>query len=234
MKIMSIKLLKQKEIEKILKIKINNPDIWLEAILHKSWFFFHPEYRNLPHNERLEFLGDALLSFYTALYLYENYPELSEGEMSLVKAKLVNRERLGEIGEKLGIEKFLLMTHSIDKKGKRTILGNSLEAIIGAIFLDCGLDKAIEFIKENILQGVDEIIKNKKFKDPKTTLQEFFQKHYGEIPEYRLLEVTGPAHKQKFKVGIYFKNKKIAEGEGYSKQKAEFSAAIKALENYFK
>lgn len=231
------KLLKSKrikEIEKILKIKINDPKIWLEAILHKSYFFYHPEYKSLPHNEKLEFLGDSLLSFIVSWYLYQNYSELSEGEMSLIKAKLVNRERLGEIGKKLGIEKFLLMTHQIDEKGKKTILGDSLEAIIGAIFLDCGLNKAIEFVEENILKGIDEIIKEKSYKDPKSLLQELFHKHYGEIPEYKLISVSGPSHKQKFKVGVYFKNKKIAEGEGFSKQEAEFSAALKVLESYFK
>jgi len=223
------KLLKQKEVEKILGIKIKNKNIWLTALTHKSWLFFHPEVK-LPDNERLEFLGDSILQTITSLYLYLKFPNMSEGEMSLVRASLVNRERLGTLAKKMKIDKILLIGKNFGEKGLKTVLGNSLEAIIGAIFLDLGFNKAKEFVEKNILKDVDEIVKQKKYKDPKSLLQEILQKEYNELPEYKLIEVSGPAHQRNFKVAIYFKGKKLAEAEGTSKKEAEINAAIKALE----
>ncbi len=227
------KLLKIKQIEKILGVKIKNKNIWLEAVVHGSWLFLHPQIK-LPSNERIEFLGDSVLQTITSLYLYRNFPNLSEGEMSLVRAALVNRERLGKIAEKLGIEKFLLIGKNFDEKGKLTVLGNSLEAIIGAIFLDCGWEITKNFVEKNILTDVKKIIKEKSYKDPKTILQEIFQTKYKKLPVYKLVEVSGPPHKQKFKVEIYLDNKKISEGEGDSKQKAEFEAAQKVIKDYLR
>ncbi len=230
---MSVKLLPVKEIEKIFKIKIKNKNLWLEAITHKSWLYFNPEYK-FPDNERLEFLGDSILQTITSWYLYRNFSQLSEGEMSLIRASLVNRERLGEIGKNLGLEKVLLMSKKLDEKGKRTVLGNSLEALIGALFLDQGLEITKNFVEENILKEGPKIIKEKSYKDPKTILQEFFQTKYGKIPIYKLIEVSGPAHRQIFKVEVYLDNTKIGEGEGDSKQKAEFDAAQRILKEKIK
>lgn len=227
---MSVKLLKVKEIEKILGLKIKNKNIWLEATVHKSWLFLNPEAK-LNHNERLEFLGDSVLQTITSWYLYRNFPELSEGELSLVRAKIVNRERLGRIGEDLGLEKILLIGKVLDKKGRRTVLGNSLEAIIGAIFLDLGFEKTKEFVEKNILIGAEEIIKERKYKDPKSFLQEILQEKYKKLPIYKVSEISGPAHKRKFRVEVYLDDKKIGEGSGDSKQKAEFDAAFKAIRN---
>jgi ribonuclease-3 len=229
MLVKTLELLKIKEIEKILKIKVKDKNLWLEAITHKSWLFFHPQYKDLVDNERLEFLGDSVIQTVTSSFIYKNFHYFEEGEMSLIRANLVNRERLADIAENLKIEKFLLITHNIDHKGKRTILGNSLEAIIGAIFLDNGFEIAEKFIQENILRDAIKIVKQKNHKDPKTILQEFFQKKYNQIPEYKLIEVSGPPHHQKFKIALYFKGEKIAEGEGDSKQKAEFDAALKVI-----
>jgi len=223
------KLLKQKEIEKILGIKIKNKNIWLTALTHKSWLFFHPEVK-LEDNERLEFLGDSVLQTITSWYLYLKFPKMSEGEMSLVRASLVNRDRLGEIAKKMNIDKILLFGKNFNDKGLKTVLGNSLEAIIGAIFLDLGFDKTKEFVEKNILKDVDEIVKQKKYKDPKSLLQEIFQKEYGELPEYKLIEISGPPHQRNFKVALYLKEKKLTEAEGTSKKEAEINAAIKALE----
>lgn len=224
-------LLKTKEIEKYLKIRIKNKELWLEAITHKSWLFFHPEYKELIDNERLEFLGDSVIQTITSAFIYRNYHQFEEGEMSLIRSNLVNRERLADIAEKLKIERFILMAHNIDHKGKRTILGNALEAIVGAIFLDYNFETAQKFVEENILKDAIKIINQKTHKDPKTIIQEIFQKKYNKTPEYRVIDITGPAHKQKFKVAIYFNEEKIAEGEGDSKQKAEFQAAKKVLKN---
>ncbi len=224
------KLVKIKEIEKILGAKIKNKNIWLEAVTHKSWLFLNPETK-LSHNERLEFLGDSVIQTIVSWYLYRNFPEFSEGDLSLVRASLINRQRLGEIAEKIGLEKILLIGKVLDRKGKRTVLGNSLEAIIGAIFLDLGFEKAKEFVEKNILIEAEKIIKEKSYKDPKSFLQEIFQAKYGKLPIYKLVEITGPPHKRKFKVEVYLDDKKIGEGKGDSKQKAEFDAAFKILKN---
>jgi len=226
------RLLKQKEIEKILGIKIKNKNIWLTAFTHKSWLFFHPEIK-LPHNERLEFLGDAVLELITSLYLYLNFPHLGEGEMSLIRASLVNRDKLAEIAKKLKIEKFLLIGKNFDEKGLKTVLADSLEAIIGAIFLDSGFEKAKEFIEKNILFQTKEIIEQKKYKDPKTLLQEILQKESQTLPEYKILEISGPPHKRYFRVGLYLNGKLKAEGQGTSKKEAEIDAAIKTLEKFY-
>ena len=225
------KLLKQKEIEQTLGIKIKDKNIWLMALTHKSWLFFHPEIK-LPHNERLEFLGDAVLELITSLYLYLNFPHLGEGEMSLIRASLVNRDRLGEIAKKLKIEKFLLMGKNFDEKGLKTVLADSLEAIIGAIFLDLGFEKAKGFIEKNILSQVEEIVEQKRYKDPKTLLQEILQKKFKSLPEYKILEISGPPHKRYFKVGLYLNGKLTAKGQGSSKKEAEIDAAMKTLEKF--
>ncbi len=224
------KLPNLKEIEKILGTKIKNKNIWLEAITHKSWLFLNPEIK-LSHNERLEFLGDSVIQTITSWYLYRNFPKLSEGELSLVRASLVNRQRLGEIAEKMGLEKALLIGKVLDRKGKKTILGNSLEAIVGALFLDLGFEKAKEFVEKNILIGAEKIVQERSYKDPKSFLQEIFQAKYGKLPVYKLVEVSGPPHQRKFKVEVYLDDKKIGEGRGDSKQNAEFEAALVILKN---
>ncbi len=229
MKNTHLNLLQKEKIEKILGIKIKNEKIWLEAVVHKSWLYFHPEY-NLPDNERLEFLGDSILQTITSLNLYKKYPRLDEGTLSLIRAGLVNRERLGKIAKKLKIEEFLLIGRNFDEKGFQTVLGNSLEAIIGAIFLDRGFKKAKDFVEKNILTDVEKIVEEKAYKDPKTLLQEYLQKKYNELPKYVLVEESGLAHQKNFKVFLYFRGKKISEGQGRSKQEAEFEAAKKALQ----
>jgi len=225
------KLLNKKKIEKNLGIKIKNKNIWLTAVTHKSWLFFHPEIK-LPHNERLEFLGDSVLQLVASWYLYLHFPQFGEGELSLIRASLVNRQRLGEIAQKLKIEEFLLFGKNFDEKGLKTVLGDALEAIIGAIFLDLGFDKAREFIEKNILSEAAEIVKQKKYKDPKTLLQEILQKESKVLPEYRVIEVSGPPHKRHFRIGLYLNNQLITEGQGSSKKEAEIEAALKALEKF--
>ncbi|MER3406950.1 MAG: ribonuclease III [Patescibacteria group bacterium] len=223
------KLLKINKIEKIFNIKINDPTIWLEAVIHKSWLFYYHR-SDLPNNERLEFLGDSVLQMITSHYLYENYKNLNEGELSLLRASLVNRNRLGEIAQKLKILEILNISPVLDKKGLITVLGDSLEALIGALFLDQGLEKTKEFIIKNILFDIDKVLNEQKIKDPKTTLQEIVQKKYGITPHYETEEISGPPHKRNFKVGLYLEDLKMSEGWGSSKQEAEFDAALKFLE----
>ncbi|MEM5811822.1 MAG: ribonuclease III [Candidatus Aenigmatarchaeota archaeon] len=216
------------KLEKIIGSKINTEEVWLTALTHKSWLFLNPDYK-LNHNERLEFLGDAILEMLVSLYLYVNFPNLSEGDMSLVRSNLINREKLAEIAKKLGIDKFVLMAKNLDEKGIKTILSDTLEAIIGAMFLDLGFEKTKNFVEKYIVKNAKKIVEEKKFKDPKTILQEIVQKEYKFLPEYKIIESWGPPHKKKFKIGVYLKGKKIAEGEGTSKKEAELDAALKAL-----
>lgn len=225
------KILKAKEIEKIFNIKIKNKDIWLSAVIHKSWlFYFH--LNNLPNNEKLEFLGDAILQMIVSLYLYENFKDLNEGQLSLLRANLINRHRLGEIALKLNLDRIINISPVLDKKGKLTVLGDSLEAIIGALYLDQGEEITKNFIYEHILKEATEVIKKGEIKDPKTYFQEIIQKKYGLLPEYKILEISGPPHQRKFKVALYLKEVKISEGEGTSKQEAEFDAALKVIEKF--
>ncbi|BCX15146.1 MAG: ribonuclease 3 [Candidatus Parcubacteria bacterium] len=221
-------LLKVKIIEKSLGIQIKNENIWLEAITHKSWLFFHPKIK-IPNNERLEFLGDALLQTITSLFLYNNFTDLDEGDLTLIRSKLVNRQRLGEIAEKLGIDKFMLVSNNLDKKGKKTILGNTLEAIIGALFLDQGWEATKKFVEEKILNKAQEIVDKHSYKDPKSFLQEITQAKFGKLPIYRLKDISGPAHKRKFKTEVYLDDQLIGEGEGDSKQASEFKAALNSI-----
>lgn len=216
------------KVKKILKIKIKDKNLWQIALTHKSWLFYHPETK-MQDNERLEFLGDAILSAITSLYLFKKFTYLKEGEMTLIRSRLVSRERLGEIGEKIGLEKIILMGKIEDKKGKKTVLGNTLEAIIGAIFLDLGWDETKKFVEEIVLKPAEKIIKEKSYKDPKSYLQEILLQKYHKLPAYKLVEVIGPSHKQRFKVEVYLDNQKIGEGEGTSKQEAEINAAKKIL-----
>ncbi|GBD34432.1 Ribonuclease 3 [bacterium HR35] len=222
------KLLKIEEIEKIFNIKIKDENIWLEALIHKSWLFYHHR-SDLPNNEKLEFLGDAILQMFVSLYLYKNFKELDEGKLSLLRSNLINRHRLGDIALKLKLDKIINISPILDKKGKLTVLGDSLEAVIGALYLDQGPEITQKFIQEHILQNIEEIIKKGEIKDPKTYFQEIIQKKYGFLPEYKILDISGPAHQRRFKVGIFLKDIKLTEGEGTSKQEAEFEAALKAI-----
>jgi len=225
------KILKAKEIEKIFNIKIKNKDIWLSAVIHKSWLFYY-HLNNLPNNEKLEFLGDAILQMIVSLYLYENFKDLNEGQLSLLRANLINRHRLGEIALKLNLDRIINISPVLDKKGKLTVLGDSLEAIIGALYLDQGEEITKKFIYEHILKEATEVIKKGEIKDPKTYFQEIIQKKYGLLPEYKILEISGPPHQRKFKVALYLNEVKISEGQGTSKQEAEFDAALKVIEKF--
>jgi ribonuclease-3 len=214
----------------LLQIKPRRTDIWLSALTHKSWLFFHPEV-NIQDNEKLEFLGDAVLELIVSEYLYQNFPKFSEGELTFLRAKLVNRERLGKIGEKLGLDKIILFNKKIENKGRLTILGNSLEAIIGALYLDFGYEKAKEFVIKNVIGDLRELMRKEELKDPKTLLQEEIQKDFNVLPEYRVVKEEGKEHEKLFFVEVYFQGKKIGSGVGSSKQKAEIEAALDALKH---
>ena len=208
-------------------IKFNDYDILRQAHVHRSYLNEHRNFE-LAHNERLEFLGDAVLELSVTEYLYKNYKN-PEGELTNWRASLVNGQMLAEISKDLGIEKnlFLSKGESKDQNGKARnyILANAVEACIGAIYLDQGWDVTDEFIKKYVLIKLPEILKSKAYIDPKSSFQEKSQELYSVTPNYKVLEESGPDHNKFFKVGVYINKEKIAEGEGNSKQEAQIDAA---------
>ncbi len=217
-----------RELEEKIKIKIKNKNLYYEALTHKSYLYFHPEHP-YNHNERLEFLGDAIIEFIVSWYLFRKFVNLQEGELTLIRASLVNREQLLKLSEKFELEKFMFYGDNLDERGLKTVLSNGIEALVGAIFLDNDLDTVKKFIEDNFFEDLEEIVKKKLYKDPKSRLQEILQEKYKILPKYVVLKEEGPAHNKKFTVGVYLEDKLISVGEGGSKQEAELSAANKAL-----
>ena len=222
------------ELEKKIGVQFNNPDLLQQAVTHRSYLNEHRDYK-LDHNERLEFLGDAVLELVITEYLYENFPN-PEGELTNWRAALVNGEMLAKISTKLGVEEFLLMSRGEAKdkgKARQYLLANAFESITGAIYLDQkekGYDACKEFILKNVVVELADIIENKLYMDPKSRFQEVAQDKIGVTPAYKVLEETGPDHERKFTVGIYLGDDLIAQGEGLSKQEAQRNAASAGLE----
>lgn len=223
-----------KELEEKIGVKFNDIDFLKQAVTHRSYLNEHRNYK-LDHNERLEFLGDAVLELVVTEYLYKNYPN-PEGELTNWRASLVNGEMLAKIARGLGVEEYLLMSKGESKdtgKARQYLLANAFEAITGAIYLDQkekGYEKCREFIMNNVIGELPNIIENKLYMDPKSRFQEESQDKVGITPSYRVLEEVGPDHDKKFIVGLYLNDEMIAEGKGRSKQEAQRKAAEKGLE----
>jgi ribonuclease-3 len=219
--------------EEKIGIKFNNIDFLRLAFTHRSYLNEDRKW-NLGHNERLEFLGDAVLEISVSDYLFVNFPNDTEGYLTSLRAALVNTTTLSEIAIDLDFEKFLLLSRGESKdlgRGRKYILANTFEAFIGAMYIDQGYTKTNEFVIKNLIdKKLKEIIEQKKFKDPKSVFQEKSQSEVSITPEYRVLDEWGPDHDKKFKIGVFLEKELIAEGEGLSKQEAEVEAAKKALE----
>jgi ribonuclease-3 len=213
-------------------LEFKNRDLLIEAFCHRSYLNEHPDF-HLPHNERLEFLGDAVLELIVTEYLYKKYPEKNEGELTNWRAALVNAKILGELAKDLGFNDFLLLSKGEEKetgKARLYILANTFEALIGAIYLDQGYEVAKNFVEKNLIERkLPEIIEKGLFKDPKTRFQEEAQERVKITPTYKVLEEWGPDHAKHFVVGVFLGNELIAKGEGTSKQEAEEEAAKNAL-----
>ncbi|NTU66525.1 MAG: ribonuclease III [Candidatus Moranbacteria bacterium] len=222
------------ELAKKLGIEFNDIDLLQQALTHRSYLNEHRSYK-LDHNERLEFLGDAVLELVVTEHLYKNFPDHAEGEMTNWRAALVNGEMLAKISKRLGAEEYLLMSRGEAKdtgRARQYLLANAFESIVGAIYLDQGENGyavAKDFIKKNVIVELAEIIKNKSYLDPKSRFQEESQERVGITPSYRVLEESGPDHDKKFVVGVYLGEELSAKGEGLSKQEAQRSAAENAL-----
>lgn len=221
-----------RKIEKILGLEFNNIDLLKRALTHRSFLNEHKEWKKIGHNERLEFLGDAVLGMITANYLFKKYPELKEGKLTFLRASIINSNSLLEVAKRLNLKNFILVSKG-EKNGFKKVhphfLANAVEAIIGAIYLDKGLEQAERFIKKYILSKADKNIKSGNYKDYKSLFQEKSQEILQITPVYKTLKTWGPDHLKQFEVGVYLDKELVARGDGYSKQEAETKAAQKAL-----
>jgi len=215
-------------------IVFTDKNILREAFTHRSYLNEAKE-KGLTHNERLEFLGDAVLELAVTNYLFKKYPKEPEGNLTAYRSGLVNAITLSDIALNLHLGEFLLLSKGEARdigKARQYILANTIEAVIGAIYLDRGYEVAEKFIAKNILPLMDEIVGKGLWQDAKSSFQEKAQEKKGITPNYKVIKETGPDHDKKFLVGVYLENTLIAEGEGRSKQDAEQSAAKKALEEF--
>ena len=219
-------------LEKKLGLKFKNNDLLTQAFVHRSYLNENPEL-GLDQNERLEFLGDAVLELVVTEHLYKEFPKKAEGELTNWRAALVNAKMLSQLAEELGFNNFLLLSRGEAKelgKARQYILANTYEAFVGSLYLDLGYQEAEKFIHKYLLAKLPEIIEKKLYKDAKSHFQEEAQDKVGVTPAYKVLKEWGPDHKKKFTIGVFLGNEKVAEGEGYSKQEAEEEAAKAALE----
>lgn len=217
-------------LEKIIGISFNNTDILQQALVHRSYLNENPDFP-LKDNERLEFLGDAVLEMVVTEYLYSNYPN-PEGELTSWRAALVNAKMLAKVAERLKINDHLMLSHGEAKdngRARQYILANAMEALIGAIYLDQGYEKTNQFIAKEILKELPQIIKERLYQDPKSRFQEQAQDRVGVTPVYEVIKEWGPDHAKDFIVGVYLEKELIAEGQGASKQEAQEKAAEAAL-----
>lgn len=218
------------DFSKKLGIPIRNSELFQESITHRSYLNEHRGYK-LNHNERLEFLGDAVLELIVTEYLYHTFPN-PEGELTSFRAALVNGEMLASIAGRLGLEEFLLMSRGEAKdtgRARMWLLANAMEAVIGALYLDSGYDATKTFIETCVLSELPKVLADGSYADPKSRFQEMAQEKAGVTPGYRILKEWGPDHDRHFTAGVFIGEELVAEGEGASKQEAQRNAAEAAL-----
>ncbi len=202
-----------------------------QALVHRSYLNEHPDFP-LDHNERLEFLGDAVLELVVTEHLYRNYPN-PEGELTTWRSALVNATMLGEVTRALDVERHLYLSRGEAKdtgsKARLQILANAYEAVVGALYLDQGMESCRDFIGRTLLSRLPYILEHQLYVDPKSRFQEAAQERLGVTPSYRVLEETGPDHAKRFVVGVFLGDQLVAKGEGTSKQEAQVAAAEQAI-----
>lgn len=220
------------EFEKSTNITFNDKKLLMQAFVHRSYLNEHKDL-NMQHNERLEFLGDAVLELIVTGYLFNIYPDKPEGELTVYRSALVNTNTLSNAAAALNMNDYLLLSRGEAKdtgRARQYILANTFEAFIGALYLDQGYDAAQAFITKNILPLTDGIVKDRLWQDSKSRFQEKSQEKMGVTPEYKTLKEEGPDHDKRFVVGVFLNATQIGEGEGKSKQEAEQDAAKAALQ----
>jgi len=219
------------DFEKKIHVDFKDKNLLKQAFVHRSYINENGS-ASMSHNERLEFLGDAVLELIVTDFLYKKYPDCTEGELTALRSALVNAIIISEAAVEAGMNDYLLLSRGEAKdlgKARQYILANTYEALVGAIYLDQGYDVAEKFIAETILPKTEEIVKKKLWRDAKSLVQEKAQEFVGCTPLYKVLNEAGPDHDKHFTVGIYFDKDLIASGKGKSKQEAEQSAALAAL-----
>lgn len=220
------------QLESIIGTTFGDRSHLLTAITHRSYLNEHRE-ATQDHNERYEFLGDAVLELVVTGYLFTKYPKKPEGELTAIRAALVNTNSLSDASVQLGINDFLLLSKGEAKdtgRARQYILANAFEALVGAIYLDQGYEAAAAFIASSLFDRTDEIVAKRLWQDAKSRFQELAQEHVSITPRYEMLGQEGPDHDREFTIGVFLGNEKVAEGKGRSKQEAEQEAALKALD----
>ncbi|HCJ45728.1 MAG: ribonuclease III [Candidatus Moranbacteria bacterium] len=218
------------QLKKKLVIDIVNPDLFEEALTHRSYLNEHKTYKH-PHNERLEFLGDAVLELVVTKYLFDNFKN-PEGDLTSFRASLVNGDMLGKIGHELGLQDFLLMSRGETKdtgRARTYLVANAMESVIGALYMDQGYDAAKKFIEKYVTVRLNEVLAEGLYTDPKSRFQELAQEKTGITPGYRVLKEWGPDHDRHFIAGVFLGEELVAEGEGISKQEAQREAARQGI-----
>ncbi len=219
------------EFEKIIGVDFKDKNLLIRSLTHRSFLNEHKS-NKAGHNERLEFLGDAVLELVVTHYLYEKYPNKTEGDMTSIRSALVNAQTCAEVAKEINLNEFLLLSKGEAKdtgRARQYILANALEAVIGAMYLDRGYDTAKDFIFKFMLPMTEKIVSEELWIDAKSKFQERAQDEAAVTPSYKTLKEDGPDHDKKFTVGVFLKQDLIAEGVGDSKQEAEQDAARKAL-----
>jgi len=215
------------KLEEALGVVFQDKDTLRQALVHRSYINEHPDFK-LGHNERLEFLGDAVLELVVTEHLYHNFDN-PEGELTNWRAALVNAEMCADVCEALGVNDYMYLSKGESKdtstKARRYILANAMESIIGSIFIDQGWDVAKDFIMRTIMAELPRVLEDKLYIDPKSRFQEAAQERFSLTPSYKVMEESGPDHNKKFVVGVYLGKELIAEGEGTSKHEAQVAAA---------
>ncbi len=217
--------------EKSINITFKDPELLKQAFTHRSYLNEHKGSK-MEHNERLEFLGDAVLELAVTDFLYKKFPKKSEGELTAYRSALVNSTTLATVAEKLNMNSFLLLSKGESKdtgRARQFILANTFESVLGSVYLDQGYNVSEKFVAENLFPMLDEILHTKSFIDAKSQFQERAQEKVGITPSYKSVKETGPDHGKVFTVGVYIDGEMIATGDGKSKQDAEQEAAKKAL-----
>jgi ribonuclease-3 len=219
------------ELERVIGAEFLDRAHLLTAITHRSYLNEHRE-ATQEHNERYEFLGDAVLELVVTDFLFNKYPEKPEGELTAIRAALVNTVSLSETATKLDINGYLLLSKGEERdtgRARQYILANAFEALVGAIYLDKGYDAAKEFIASQLFDRTDTIVQKRLWQDPKSRFQELAQEYTNVTPSYETLAQVGPDHDRVFTVGVFLGDERVAEGKGRAKQEAEQQAAENAL-----
>lgn len=213
----------------------NNQQLLQNAFIHRS--YLNETKEKVESNERLEFLGDSILSFIISDHLYKTYPDFDEGILTNLRSLVVNTKSLAKAAQALDFGNKLRLSRGEEESNGRkneSLLANTFEAFIGALFMDQGIDAVRTFLQQTIIPQIEEFVQKKVFKDPKSLLQEYVQSKKQNSPVYKVLHEEGPAHAKTFTIGVYVENNQVGEGRGHSKQEAEEHAAEQALEKIAK